>query len=298
MGERNHWNGRHVTVVDLDGLVEDIKADGVVPGSARFNFTINAVIIRHFLGDDWFRDHMHPEYAHPTSYLRPDFSASEVDPKFSLQSLALAEMLFNLQYVGGFRERLEQLALRQLEAGLAELQIGQVLKSRGVPFRFVEPREPTTVDIVFRLPCGSEALGEVKCKEEETAYSDRTLARALARARKQIGEDNAGVAFVKVPVSWVDVDQEHPTGPARITLPPPIVATARDAMRKSKRIKKVIFYIVHYGYDSARGLGVTDVTMEMTNARETDGSPWSADLLGDYRPSEWTRMLELSQRWA
>jgi len=298
MGERDRWNGRVIAVADLDGLAAELRGKGVEPGTARFNFTINAAIIRHFLGDDWFRDHLHPDEAHPNSFLRPDFSASEVDAKFSVQTLELAELLFNLQSVGGFRQRLDQLALKQIQSGLAELQIGQVLKSRGVPFRFVEPGEPTTVDVVFRLPCGAEGFGEIKCKEEDTAYSDGTLTRALAKARQQIGKGNAGAVFVKVPITWVDLSQAHASQPAQIALPPRIVAAAKGAMRESARIKKVIFYVLHYAYDPEWGLSVTHVTMEMSNTRNTGSSAWVADLLGAYVPGQWIGMQDLAKRWA
>jgi len=265
-----------------------------VPGTALFNFTIHAVIIRYFLGDEWFEAHLLPD-AHPNSYLRPDVSAADVDPSYSFRTLELAEMLLNLQFVGGFRRCLEHLALKQIQSGFAELQIGQVLWSRGVPFRYVEDGEDTTVDIIFALPDGADALAEIKCKEADTPYSDATLSRALTKARQQIGKGNEGVVFVKVPGAWVDVAQASARERPDIQLPGPIVETAKAAMRASSRIKKIIFYVAHHAYDPAWGLSSTHVTMEMSNPQNSER--WVKDLLGAYDPGRWIRMPELSQRW-
>lgn len=294
MAEQFRWDGTPLPLALLDAVANNLKSQGKLPGTPGFHFTIHAVIIRYFLGDDWFRDHLLPD-AHPSSFLRPDFSTGEVDPDYSVRTLELAEMLLNLQFTSGFRRCLEHLALRQIQSGLAELQIGQVLKSRGVPFRYVEDGEETTVDIVFQLSTGAEALAEIKCKEEDTPYSDATLSRALAKARQQIGKGNAGVVFVKVPSAWADVSQSHASERADIRLPAPIIAAAKTAMLGSTRIKKIIFSVVHHAYDPAWGLGATHVTMEMSNPQNS--APWVNDLLGAYARGPWIRMPELSNRW-
>ena len=120
--------------------------------------------------------------------------------------------------------------------------------------------------------------------------------RALTKARQQIGEGNAGVVFVKVPTAWVEVSQSHASERADIRLPAPIVAAAQRAMRASSRIKKIIFYVVHYAYDPAWGLGATHVTMEMSNPQ--NAGPWTEDPLGAYEPGLWITMPELHNRWA
>lgn len=288
------WDGTPLPLALLDAVASDLKTRGTFPGTPLFHFTIHAVIIRYFLGDDWFRDHLLPN-SQPKSFLRPKFSSAQADPYYSARILELAEMLLNLQFVAGFRRCLEHLAPKQMQSGLAELQIGQVLRSRGVPFRYVEEDDQTTVDVVFQMPNGVEAFGEIKCKEEDTPYSDATLAHALRKARQQIGEGNAGVVFVKVPSAWVEISQGHATERANIRLPDAIRAAADDAMRSSSRIKKVIFHVVHYAYDPAWGIGATHATMEMTNPRNCE--PWVDDLLGPYAPDLWVRLPDLSKRW-
>ncbi|WP_298123544.1 hypothetical protein [Brevundimonas sp.] len=278
-------------------LLDDVASDlskRAQPGTARFNFTIHAVIIRYFLGDDWFKEHLLPD-AREDSFLRPDFENQDVDPRFSVLTLELAENLLNLQTVQGFRTCLDHMAVRQMQSGLCELQIGHVLRSRGVPFRYVEEGEATTVDLVLQTQSGVEGLGEIKCKYEEAEYSNKTIQRALATARKQIGKGNDGVVFVKLPSAWLEVIPQGVGDPPQIVLPAEIVATAKDQMRQTSRIKKVIFYVFHHVFDPVRGLGVTHATMEMTNSRLTDESPWRAELLSG--TGTWTTMQELSRRW-
>lgn len=290
---RFRWNGEHLSFALLDAVASDL-AKQARPGTARFNFTMHAVIIRHFLGDDWFKEHLLPD-AREDSFLRPDFEKQDFDPRFSVLTLELAENLLNLQTVQGFRTCLDHMAGRQMQSGLCELQIGHVLRSRGVSFRYVEEGEPTTVDLVLQTQSGVEGLGEIKCKYEEGEYSDKTLRRALATARKQIGKGNEGVVFVKLPSAWLKVVPRGVDDPPQIVLPAEVVATAKDQMRRASRIKKVVFYVFHHVFDPARGLGVTHATMEMTSSQLTDESPWRAELLGGSGP--WTTMQELSSRW-
>lgn len=287
------WNGTLLSADTLDEIAGKLSSEAQ-PGTARFNYTINAVIIRYFLGDDWFREHLLPD-AHPESFFRPDFSNQEVDPTYSALTLELAENLLNLQGVPGFGQCLEHMALRQMQSGLAELQIGQILTLCGVPFRYVEDGETTTVDLVFRTRSGIDGLGEIKCKYEKAEYSDNTLRDALATARKQIGKGNAGVVFVKIPTSWVDVSGPIADEAPKIRLPSRIVAAADLAMRSSSRIKKVIFYVFHHACDLTWGVRVTHATMEMTSPKLDASSPWRTELLGGQ--GSWYRMHDLAKRW-
>lgn len=290
---RFKWNGTPLSTEDLDAIAGKLSTQEQ-PGTARFNFMIHAVIIRYFLGDDWFREHFLPD-SRLESFFRPDFSDQEVDPRYSALTLELAENLLNLQGVLGFSQCLEHFALRQMESGLAELQIGQLLTLCGVPFRYVEDGEPTTVDLVFKTPSGLDGLGEIKCKYEKADYSDSTLRDALATARKQIGKGNAGVVFVKIPTAWVDVSRPIAEDAPKISLPPRIVAAAKGAMMKSSRIKKVIFYVFHHDCDLTRGVRVTHAAMEMTSPKLDVSSPWRTDLL--VGQGSWDRMDDLAKRW-
>jgi hypothetical protein len=292
MSAQFRWDGTPLSLPFLDSVAGDLSKLAK-PGTARFNFTINSIIIRHFLGDDWFRENLLPD-ARPDSFFRPDFSNTEADPRYSALTLELAENLLNLQSVRGFHRCLDHMAPRQMQSGLAELQIGQVLRLRGVPFRYIEENEPTTVDLMLQAPSGDECLGEIKCKYEEVEYSDRTLTDALATARKQIGKGNSGVVFVKVPLAWVDVLNAAANSPPDIRLPARIVAAAKAAMLQSARIKKVIFYVFHHAFDPNWGLSATHATMEMTNPQLSEISPWRGELLNG--EGTWVRMPDLAKR--
>lgn len=294
MTNQFRWDGTPLSPFLLNAVASELKFQNVLPGTPRFHFTIHAVIIKYFLGDDWFRDHLLPD-SHPNSFLRPDFSSADIDPTYSIRTLELAEMLLNLQSVQGFWRCLEHLSLRQIQSGLAELQIGQVLKIRGIPFRYVEDGDTTTVDIIFHPFAETTAFAEIKCKGEDTPYSDATLSNALTKARLQIGKGNAGVVFVKVPTAWVEVSQRHPSERPNIRLPRSVLAAAERAMRASSRIKKIIFYVVHYAYDPTWGLSSTQVTMEISNPANID--PWVEDLLRHDMSNQWVRMPELHDRW-
>jgi len=281
----------------LDAVAADLKRKAQ-PGTPKFNFTINAVIIRYFLGDAWFSKHALPN-SNPESFLKPDFltdRADEVEPNYSIRMLQLAELLFNLQDVRGFAKRLDHLLLGQLEPGLAELQIGRVLRERGVPFRYVEDGEPTTVDIIFRTPDGSEALCEIKCKRETTPFSAQTLRNAISVATGQIGKGNAGIVFIKVPTAWVDVQQSDPRTRPDIRLPSAIIAAAKNELRQASRIKKLIFYVFQYAYEAEWGFSLTNTTMEFNNPKNT--AFWKGDLLAAYPGGTWSELPEIAKRWA
>jgi len=287
------WDGRYLTLQEVDAWAQELKKHAA-PGTARFNFTINASIIRYFLGDAWFEKHMYLD-AHPDSFLRPDFSKGDADPRYSIHTLEFAEMLLNLQVVRGFARVLENLSLKQLESGLAELHIGTILRKFGVPFRYVEEGDSTTVDIMFRAPDGSDALCEIKCKYETTGFSESSLRSAIGEARRQIGKGNTGVVFVKIPVSWMYVEQASAREKAVINVPPQVIAVAKSELRQTSRIKKLIFYVAHHAYEEGWGLSVTQATMEFTNSK--NAAPWKADLFSSYQPGAWYSLHRLAQRW-
>ena len=289
------WDGKTLELPELDAVAADLKKL-CAPGTARFNYTMNAVIIRHFLGGDWFRKQVHFD-AHQNSYLRPNFPAdSDVDPKYSVQILELAEMLTNLQFVRGFHKVLEHLSLEQIESGIAELKVGQALTEKGIPFKYAEDTDRTTVDIIFNAPDGSQALCEIKCKKDSTPFSRNTVGSAFKEASGQIGKGNAGILFIRVPASWIEIEQSHASERAAITIPPELIEVTRDNIRQYSRIKKVILYVWSYAYDADWGLSSTHNTMEFNNPR--NAPPWDVELLGAYEPGDWYSLIRMGERWA
>ena len=272
-------------------------AETNAPGTTRFIYMMNLYVIEHFLGADWLDRHASLD-AHPNSFLKPKFDERDMAPLYSVRILQLAEMLLNLQGVQGLYAVLENLEGDQLQSGYAELQVGMVLMQRGVPFRYVDPKleQGKTFDLELLLPSGEEGRGEIKCKYADTPYSDGTLRDALERARGQISAGNSGVVFVKIPEDWVQVSQGHPRERATMALPPEIVAAARDGLRQTSRIKKLIFYITQMGFDPDWGISTTHCTMEMNNAQNPTNSPWNAELLGSAIQT-WVDIPHLIKRW-
>jgi len=296
--ERFRWDGTPLTLAVLDAFAKDLSRDAQ-PRTPRFSHTIHVAVIYHFLGQAWYKKHAHIG-SHPNSYLLPEFDGEDKAPMYSIRILNFAEMLFNLQNIPGFSACLEQLHLNQLQSGLAELQVGMVLQQHGVAFRYIDPAaDPkNTCDLEIILPSGDVARGEVKCKYEDAEYSDATLTNALAQARKQIGSGHSGIVFVKIPQTWVTVTQEHPKQMAEIVLPTNIIEATKAAFRGSTRIKKVIFYIYHVGYDPSWGIGVTNVTMEMTNPQNGPHSSWTPLLLDSPQVVNWITIPELITMWS
>lgn len=295
MGERYRWNGELLSLQALDASAERLRAT-FDPGSASFNYQIHARIIRHFLGDEWFRQNVSLT-ASPKSFLRPDFVADMPDPHYSAYMLRLAELLINLQAVRGFSHCLDHMATRQIQAGLAEMQIGQLLYACDIPFRYLASGDVKSPDIAFQLPSGAEVFAEVKCKLDGAAYSDKALRNLSEKARKQIGSGNEGAVFVKVPLSWVDITKTNQGGPPKITLPDQLVHAARHELSGSSRIRKMIFFVFYHAVEPDGSLAITQVTMEVTSPSLEVSSPWRAELLGPEVPGRWVSMMDLAARW-
>ncbi|WP_421932491.1 hypothetical protein [Phenylobacterium sp.] len=295
MAEDFRWDGAHLELPLLDAVAADL-GKSVKPGTAKFNFMMHAFIIRYFLGDDWFEKHVHLD-AHPNSFLRPNFSGDrDVDPRYSVLILRLAELFINLQFALGFSKCLEHMSLEQIESGLAEMHVGQLFKERGIPFKYVEEADRTTVDIIFEAPDHTQALCEIKCKYEKTNFSKGTLQSAFREASRQIGRGNSGIVVVKVPSSWMNISQSRASEPPNIKIPQEIIDVTKDQIRQYSRIKKVVFVVSHYAYDPEWGLSATHTTMEFNNPK--NAAPWDVELLNAYPPGDWYSIVALGKRWA
>jgi len=296
MAERFRWNGTPLTLAELDEFAAHVAKDAPV-GTPKHNQAMRVFIVMHFLGEDWYLKHAHID-SHPDSFFFPEFNEQDFAPRYSIMLLQLAEMLFNLQDMPGFATCLEHMSLNQMESGMAELQVGMVLKQQSIRFRYVDPKvdDTKTYDLEIQLSTGEFACGEVKCKYERTPYSDATLRNALGEARKQIGAGNNGIVFVKIPQDWVGTEHVDASVIARVKLPPEIIAATKSALRVSKRLKKVIFYVFYVVYEAAQ-VGATHATMEMSNEHNGAGSPWSVPLLTSPRIENWLTIPQLVERW-
>lgn len=291
------WDGTPLEVELLDEVAADLVRLGFDQESPRFKFQMQAVIIRYFLGDEWFSRYCSLNAV--PNFLRPKFGDNEEpDWEYSFNLLILAEMLFNLQGVRGFGTCLLKFQGDQIESVFAELQVGAVIRKAGLGFAYVDPHDQVgrTYDLDIQLPHGP-ACGEIKCKSQTTVPTPEKVADAIGKARKQLPPDEAGIVFVKLPPDWVAVEQHEVQVAARIVIPDPIIAAIRGAMEKTTRIKRVVFYIVTKLPDPKVGLGVTTFTAELSNPQNGPESPWNTEMFRSIPGTEWVSIIEMNDRW-
>ena len=68
-----------------------------------------------------------------------DFSSDFERERKTARMLDFAEMLFNLQHVDGFDDRINQMRTGQIEATFAEFDFARFLYLHDVAFKFVKP---------------------------------------------------------------------------------------------------------------------------------------------------------------
>lgn len=292
------WDGTRLELELLDRVAASLLRDGYDFASPKFKFQMQALIIRYFLGDEWFSRHCSLEAV--PNFLAPKFGHNgEPDWEYSFNLLILAEMLLNLQEVPGFAECLRKFRGDQIESVFAELQVGTVIKKAALDFAYVDPNaeEGRTYDLNISFPHG-RACGEIKCKSQTTAPTPEKVADAIRKARKQVPSNEAGIVFVKLPPDWVEVQQTDVKTPARIEIPEEIKTAVRSALEKTTRIKRVVFYIVTKTLDAKFGMGVTTFTSEVANPQNGPKSPWNSRNFGSDPAAEWVSIIELNDHWA
>ena len=286
------WNGNLLTVADLDSWAADISRDAPVE-SPRFSNSIQISIICHFLGRKWYEEHAFVT-SPKRSFLYPHFGTDGLASIWSMRILNLAEMLFNLQAMDGFRERLTQMTLDQLESTLAEFQIGMMLHQDQIAFRYLDPATVTgeSPDIEIRLTGGATALAEIKCKIEETEISEKTILYTLNKGRKKLPEGKPGLVFIKVPQEWSLEGRET------IMLPELVLNTTMAFLRNTSRVVKVVYYMFHLA-PRAEGVRNSHTILEISNPRNPSDSPWSDHLFPLTRTGyNWITIPALLERWA
>lgn len=292
------WDGTPLTMALLDRVAADLLVNrGMDFESPAFKYRMESVIIRYFLGDEWFEKHCGLR-AKP-NFLAPIFGDSdEPDWNYSIHILLLAEMLYNLQDIGGFGVCLQHMSGMQTESGFAELQVGSVLKKAAIDFRYLDPNSPQKprYDLEMMFPHGT-ACGEIKCKSQNKEPTPVRVAKAIQTARQQIPPDKVGIVFIKLPQHWVKEGNRDATKAADITIPVDMRETVANELAKTTRIKKVIFYVLHKAVDPSFGIGATHFTAEMRSPLNDADSPWNPEITRPASSSTWTSILDMNERW-
>lgn len=117
-------------------LPPEVRAD-----PTRLTITMAVSVIRHFFGRDWCEQHIIQDAEHPRApgFLRFDFTRGFEGQRKTSRILDFAEMLFNLQHIDGFDDRVRQMRGGQIEATFAEFDFARFLYLHDVPFKFVTP---------------------------------------------------------------------------------------------------------------------------------------------------------------
>jgi hypothetical protein len=285
-------SGDPLTIADLDGWAADI-AQHVPVGSASFINAVQTSIVCHFLGREWYG--RHASLTSPKrSFLHPHFGTDGLATTWTMRMLNLAEMLFNLQAIDGFRNCLDHMTLDQLESALSELQIGMMLYQDRIVFRYIDSATATgkAPDIEITLTCGASALADIKCKYEESEVSEETVRNTLKKDLKQIPKGKSGLLFIKVPQRWAFEARET------VMLPMPVLNATTAFLRDTSRVVKVVYYMFHLT-PTAGGTLNRHAIREINNPRKAADSPWNDHLFPLSRNGfNWVTIAALLERWA
>jgi hypothetical protein len=135
----------------------------------------------------------------------------------------LGEGLFNLRCVKVFENILEKMATDNIDAALAEIESGRLLKHQGIQFNFVKrtgiKRQDYDIQISDR---GAEICCKTKFKTEGTKFSSKLFEDNLSQGKKQLPLDKPSLLLIKVPTEWTDNEPE-------------VIRSARKIVDKTKR---------------------------------------------------------------
>jgi hypothetical protein len=174
----------------------------------RLRFTLALTIIRHFFSESWCEKNILQDAAlsRPPGFLRVDFTPGFEGERRMARILDFAEMLFNLQHIDGYDERVDQMRTGDIESAIAEFDFARFLYLHDIAFRFVVPvgEKGKDFDFAMHYRDGREACADAKCRLEATEVRGETIIGPLNTARKNnLPADKPGIIFVKVPQRWL-----------------------------------------------------------------------------------------------
>lgn len=231
--------GVRITDVELkemfDNLPEIARSTGVMESLGLANF-----IVRKFLTNKWANRHIVPGGGKPGFLTIDESTPTRRDATF-YRIIDLAEILINLQDVPGFDDCLGGLRKGDLEGTYAELDLGRMLYSYRVNFRYIRRHgvrgEDYDVEIIY--PDGVVACTEAKCKVETTDFGADTVRNSLNQACGQLPTNLPGIAFVKVPQNWMP----HPTFGRELR------RVAREFLADNPTVVSVKYYVSHLTFE-------------------------------------------------
>ncbi len=253
------------------------------------SFMLGYIILKHYFGQAWTKRFVDPETATP-NFLKIDESCPLRREITIFRIIDLGEVIFNLQGVEGFSDCIARMRDGVIEGTYAELDFGRMLYLTQVPFRFISPSgvKGADYDIEVLYPDGLTACADAKCKIESTAVSYHTMMNTLKDARHQLPKDRPGIAFVKVPYTWM---QEPDFDAIALT-------AAQDFLRNTRRIVSVKYYVGEF-IDEGAMMRHRHLYKEFSNPNTNFGGNRNWDIFRDLKlpveangvPSHWQRIL-------
>ena len=113
------------------------------------------------------------------------------DAKYFQRIRTLVEMLYNFQKVEGLKEKVSEWVSKDIEAAIAEFEGAKMLLEAGRKIKFIIPsnQRRADYDIDTYLSDGTIIACEMKCKIENTIFSDNTIAKTIKKANGQLPKD-------------------------------------------------------------------------------------------------------------
>ena len=206
---------------------------------SKRSFWLAVSVVRYFFGQEWVDEHISPEKT-TTGFLRVPLGEGADTQLSALKLVDFAELLLNLQDIPGFDNCIDRMQHGVIESTFAELDLGRMLYSGNVDFRFVEPQQKKGLDydIEITLSDGLVVCADAECKVEATDFSVDSVRRSLEKARTQFLKDRPSIIFMKVPHRWF----EEPIHSVSLN------SIAETFLRGTGRIVSVKFYVSHIGY--------------------------------------------------
>jgi hypothetical protein len=177
-------------------------------------YYLSGCIIGLALGPDWLQRHVLAK-VNPTAYFHNDSAPGNHRCHFFSRVGFLAELIYNLQRVENFEDRLKSIRDANgngVEAGIVELAAGKFFKWFGILFRFVlaTPNKGESYDIEYVTTDGRPGRCEVECKIQSYDLNPKGIKNTLKHAKGQLPKGEAGIIMLRIPEEWWATGEMRP----------------------------------------------------------------------------------------
>jgi hypothetical protein len=210
------------------------------------SYALALVILEYVFGFKWVERHILDE---PKNGFLARVLGSEGGSSVVVHRVRdLAELVLNLMPVRGVEAPLDLLSGGAIEPGYAELEVGKLLLTRGIEFRFIWPSgvKGESFDLEVTFPNGVPVCADTKCKAETEVFSKNGMLNTLNGARKRnLPKGYPGMVVVKIPQVWHESSE----------IMAAVLAVCNEFLRDTKRIVCVEIYssmvelrdnVIHY----------------------------------------------------